>query len=66
VPKTPKTSRPLPAALAKRAALAGERKLRALAKAARDDIALIKRRRDDIEDAFYDIVRREAGGRPMT
>lgn len=50
-----KTSRPLPAALAKRAALAGERKLRALAKAARDDIALIKRRKADIEDAFYDI-----------
>lgn len=49
------SAKPLPAALAKRAALAGERKLRALAKAAREDMALIKRRRADIEDAFYDI-----------
>ena len=48
-------AKPLPAALAKRAALAGERKLRGLAKAARDDVALIKRRKGDIEDAFYDI-----------
>lgn len=57
MPKKPTTkpARPLPAALAKRAALAGERKLHALAKAARDDIALIKRRKADIEDAFYDI-----------
>ena len=57
MPKKPlkPSTRPLPAALAKRAALAGERKLRALAKAARDDIALIKRRKGDIEDAFYDI-----------
>lgn len=54
--KPPKlVARPLPAALAKRAALASARKVRALVKAARDDIALIQRRKGDIEDAFYDI-----------
>ena len=44
-------AKPLPAALAKRAALAGERKLRALAKAARDDVARLERRKGDIERA---------------
>ncbi len=42
-------------ALARRAERAAKLKLARLVKAARADIALIKRRKRDVEDAFYDI-----------
>ncbi|CAN5586830.1 hypothetical protein BH09MYX1_BH09MYX1_48890 [soil metagenome] len=42
-------------ALAKRAARAANLKLVGIVKAARADIALVKRRKRDVEDAFYDI-----------
>lgn len=56
----------LPIALARRAeALAAGKRTR-LEKEAAGLIALVKRRKRAISEAFYDIVRREAGGRPMT
>lgn len=42
-------------ALAKRAERAAKLKLARIAKTAREDIALIKRRKGEIEEAFYDI-----------
>lgn len=45
----------LPAALAKRAATAAQGKIARLVAQAKEDIALIQRRRAEISDAFYDI-----------
>ena len=45
----------MPAALAKRAATAAQGKIARLVAEAKEDIALIQRRRAEISDAFYDI-----------
>ncbi len=51
----PKPKKPLPAALAKRAAEQVAQKRRRLAEEARADIDLIRRRKDEITERFYDI-----------
>ena len=52
--KTPSKGK-LPAALAKRASAAASSKLARIIEAAKRDIALIRRRRSEISEAFYDI-----------
>src|SRR6476660_9353009 len=49
------TAKQLPAALAKNAAALAQRKQQELARAAHDDIALVKLKQAEIVSAFYDI-----------